>query len=137
MTTEQHNFILVDSSVWVEYFRRQESVFEHINFLVEQKRAATIELVLAELIQGAITRKEIDIIRDLADAIPILPEKQDTWEKAAILSFEMRRKGVTVGLTDCYIAVLSKSHQAKLFSFDNHFKIISKHYPLQTYIPIN
>lgn len=130
MITEQRNLILIDSSVWVEYFKKQEKVFDHINLLVEHKKAAIVKLILAELIQGAKTKRELAVIKDLSDAIPVLQEEHDTWEKAAILSFEMRRKGLTVGLSDCYIAVLAKSHQAKLFSFDNHFDIIGKHYPL-------
>jgi hypothetical protein len=53
-------------------------------------------------------------------------QTDDTWLGAGKLSFLMKKKGLTVHLIDCYIAVLANEHQCRLFSLDVHFKTIQK-----------
>ncbi len=132
-TIEQADLILVDTSIWIDFFRKRENIFEQLNQLVEEKRVATVKLVIAELIQGARQEKEIEVIKNLGDVIPILTELSDAWEKAGKLSYDLRKKGKTVGLADCYIAIMAGIHNACLFSLDQHFRTISKYYPLKMF----
>ena len=60
-TIEQADLILVDTSIWIDFFRKRENIFEQLNQLVEEKRVATVKLVIAELIQGARQEKEIEV----------------------------------------------------------------------------
>lgn len=46
--------------------------------------------------------------------------------KAGRLSFSMKRKGLTVNIVDCYIAVIANENNCKIFSLDEHFKSIKK-----------
>ena len=46
-------------------------------------------------------------------------------------SFSMKRKGSTVNLVDCYIAVLSVEHGCGILTLDDHFKVISKFMKLE------
>lgn len=132
-TTGQAEMILVDTSIWIDYFRKKASVFDRLNQLVEEERAVTVRLVIAELIQGAKEEKEIEVIKDLGEVVPILTESPDAWKKAGKLSYELRKKGKTVGLADCYIAVMAGDHKAQLYSHDQHFALIAKHFPLNIF----
>lgn len=98
---------------------------------MERKNILITGIVLAELIQGAGGLKEVDVLKGLAEVLPVLEEKPDTWRRAGVLSYELRRKGKTVGLSDCYIAVLAVDYGAELLTLDRHFEVIARHYPLK------
>ncbi len=49
--------VLVDSSVWVEYFRDEEQADDRLEWLITEGLIATNELILAELIPPLILRK--------------------------------------------------------------------------------
>jgi predicted nucleic acid-binding protein len=84
------------------------------------------KVVLAELFQDAKFEKETAVIEDFIEAFLIIDDKQDTWLKTGRLSFSMKRKGLTVHIIDCYIAVLANENRCSLFSLDEHFKIIKE-----------
>ena len=48
------------------------------------------------------------------------------WIKAGKLSFNLKRKGKNVNLTDCYIAVIAQEYDCQILSLDMHFKDIQK-----------
>lgn len=133
MTTEQGEFVLVDTSVWIEYLRKNKPIFDEINKLVENRQVAICKLIIAELLQGSKTDKEVGITKDLASIVQVLEEKPGDWIKAGELSFNLRRKGVTVGLADCYISIIASSYGALLFSLDEHFRTIEKHFSIAIY----
>lgn len=119
------NLVLIDTSVWIEYFRKKNPVFNQINELAENQQLASLKLIMAELIQGARSQSEIEVINELAEVATILSEPSDAWQKAGKLSFDLRRAGKTVGLADCYIAIVAQAHGSPLYSFDKHFEMIS------------
>ncbi|MBU4446558.1 MAG: PIN domain-containing protein [Candidatus Marinimicrobia bacterium] len=84
------------------------------------------KVVTAELYQGAKSQKEIRVINEFFDAFFIIDQKEDTWIKAGMLSFDLKRKGVCVNLTDCYIAVIAAENECKIFTLDKHFKLIQE-----------
>ena len=74
--------------------------------------------------QGAKSEKEISVIAEFIEAFRIIDQTQDTWLEAGGLSYSMKRKGITVSLMDCFIAVLALENQCRVFSLDDHFKLI-------------
>jgi predicted nucleic acid-binding protein len=46
--------------------------------------------------------------------------------EAGMLSFALKKKGKTINLTDCYIAILAKEHKCSILTLDKHFKEIQK-----------
>ena len=127
--------ILVDTSVWITYYRKDETVFAEINQLAEDERVRLTGLILAELHQGCKTQKEMTVISDMADVFPSLPEPADCWVKAGKLANKLRKKGQTIGLADCYLAIIAKEAGALIYSFDKHFEVIAKTYGLELYQP--
>lgn len=119
--------VLIDTSVWIDYFRERDKLLcEKVDEVLSLSEVFVPKVVIAELIQGAVSEKELTVIAEFIDAFNIIDQAEDTWSKAGRLSFSMKRKGITVNLVDCYIAVLAHENNCLIFSLDTHFKDIKK-----------
>ena len=91
--------ILIDTSVWIEYFKNQDKHFTgKVDQLLTFSNACVPKVVIAELLRGAKSEKEISVIEEFVEAFNILDQSDDTWIKAGRLSFSMKRRGVTVDI---------------------------------------
>jgi len=115
--------VLIDTSVWIAYLRRgaSENVAEAVDSLLTRCEILVPKLVLAELIQGARSEKEIAVIQEFLEAFHVVGEGKNTWIEAGKLSFFLRKKGKNIGLADCYIAVIAKESGCPLLTLDKHF----------------
>lgn len=120
--------VLIDTSVWIAYFQAHASadVSQHVDELLSNSNIHVPKIVLAELIQGAHSEKEVAVIREFVEAFTIVGESADTWLEAGRLSFSLKKKGKTINLADCYIAILANEHKCSLLTLDKHFKEIQK-----------
>ncbi len=119
--------VLIDTSAWISYFRNtDDKLTQRIDDILAFSEVCLPRVVIAELVQGAKTEKEIEAIEELAEAFIVLDQTEDTWLKAGRLSFSMKRKGITVHLVDCYVAVLANENGCKILTLDEHFKSIKK-----------
>jgi hypothetical protein len=125
--------VLVDTSAWIEFFRKKAPYYGIVLELMDDDKICCIGLVLAELMQGAKSEKELNTIKEFLHVFDFFPESIDLWEDAGELSFMLQRKGVTVGLSDCYISVITKSANATLLTLDKHFSAIQKETVLNLY----
>lgn len=124
--------ILIDTSVWIDYFRNKSStISQKVDKILSEHEVYVPKIVLAELIQGAKSEREISIIEEFVDAFNIIDHKEDTWIKAGKLSYKLKKKGKSLNLTDCYIAVIVQEYNCKIFTFDEHFKEIQKVFGIQ------
>lgn len=65
-----NSLALIDTSCWIEYFRRHESeASERVEELIRGDRAAATGIVLAELLQGARTNAEIEEVKISLEAV--------------------------------------------------------------------
>jgi tRNA(fMet)-specific endonuclease VapC len=128
--------ILVDTSVWIRYFKDKPASFSgKVDDILSKQEVYVPKIVIAELIHGSRSEREVSIIEDFVNAFNIIDQKEDTWIKAGKLSFTLRKKGRTVNLTDCYIAVTAQEHACQIFSLDEHFKEIQKALNIQLLSP--
>jgi len=117
--------VLVDTSIWVEYFNRPESEYaQRLAEFLEMEAVCVTGIILAELLQGARTHAEFELLRKNLKVLPPLKESEKTWEKVGKLSFELQRKGTVIPLTDCLIAVLAQENNCQVFTLDNHFTYV-------------
>lgn len=117
--------ILVDTSIWVEYFNRPESEYaQRLAEFLEMEAVCATGIILAELLQGAKADTEFELLRKNLKVLPLLKESEKTWEKVGKLSFELQRKGTVIPLTDCLIAVLAEENNCQVFTLDNHFTYV-------------
>ena len=120
--------ILIDTSVWIEYFRNQAPAFVgYVAEIVKTSEICVPRIVLAELMQGAKSEKELVVIAEFLEAFSIIDQTDQTWIKAGRLSHELRKKGKNVNLTDCYIAVIAQENSCAVLTLDQHFKDIRHH----------
>ncbi len=121
------NRVLIDTSVWIAYFKNsQKQLSAKVDDILTHSNVCLPKVVIAELIQGAKTEREIAIIEEFVDAFTVIDQTADTWLKAGRLSFSMKKKGLTVHIIDCYIAVLAIEHNCSILTLDEHFKSIQK-----------
>jgi predicted nucleic acid-binding protein len=119
--------VLVDTSAWIEFFRKREPFYSSVLKLIDEDRICCTGLVLAELIQGAKSRGEIKALKDFSCVFNFLEESASTWVKAGELSFLLRQSGQQTGLSDCCLAISAGEAGAAILTLDNHFKAIQKH----------
>jgi predicted nucleic acid-binding protein len=120
--------VLIDTSVWIAYFQTNApaGVLEKVDELLSDGDIQVPKIVLAELIQGAHSEKDLEVIRAFVEAFTIISESAGTWLEAGRLSFALKKKGKTINLADCYIAILAKEHKCSVLTLDKHFKEIQK-----------
>ena len=124
--------VMIDTSVWVELLRHpQTSLRAEIDALVGDGRARLCGAIVAELMQGAMTSKDMTAVEGLAQSIPNLKAEDVVWREAGKLGQRLRLKGVSVGLLDCYLAAVALEHRCQIMSLDKHFLMIAKHTDLR------
>ncbi len=118
--------ILVDTSIWIEFFRGNEEIKPVIERYLDNRLICCSGLIMGELLQGAKTEKEFGVIKSFIDCFEFLPEKMVHWLHAGRLSFDLRRKGITVSLSDCFIAVIAIYYGVSVYTNDEHFHLMEK-----------
>lgn len=125
--------VLVDTSAWIEFFRKKEPYYSIILRLTDNDTICCTGIILAELLQGSKSEKELNTIKEFLYVFDFLPETLELWEEAGELSYNLQRKGKTLGLSDCYIAIVAKAHILKLLTLDRHFSVLEKESGLRLY----
>lgn len=118
--------VLVDTSVWIEFFRRHEPYFGIVERLIDDEQVCSTGIILGELLQGAKSEKELSVLADFPQVFSFIPETHQLWANAGRLAFNLRRKGITIGLSDCYIAVAAASASVQVATLDSHFDALCK-----------
>ena len=116
------NKVIIDTSAWIDFFRNLTgAVGDAVARLVEQDQAVMTGPVLAELIQGLKTDRESETLSDLLGVLPFADASRTDWEKTGALLRKLRRRGITVPLTDALIAVVARRHKCSVLTLDRHF----------------
>jgi predicted nucleic acid-binding protein len=118
--------VLIDTSVWIEFFRGREPYRGIVTKLIDDEQAVCCGIILAELMQGAKSDKELAILDDFIKVFTFIPETPELWASAGKLSGKLRRKGITVGLSDCFIATAAASIKVQVATLDSHFELLGK-----------
>ena len=116
--------VLVDTSDWIDFFRKVEPCHAIVMQLIADERVCVVGIIGAELMQGAKSEKELSVLRDFVHVFPFLPDSPKIWQAAGELSFQLRRKGKSVGLSDCYIAVSAREGNSEILTGDRHFEMM-------------
>jgi predicted nucleic acid-binding protein len=112
--------VLIDTSVWVEYFRSGEQYGEEVDALLDENLAATNDLILAELIPFLRLRNQRKIIT-LLNNLTRLPLAID-WGQLMEYQYRCLKAGVNgIGIPDLIIAQNARQHQAAILTQDRHF----------------
>lgn len=115
--------VLVDTSIWIDYFRGGHNSKE-LDFLIDENLIATNDIILAELLPYLKVKKQTKVIKLLHEInkIPLAIH----WEE--IIEFQVRclKGGANgVGIPDLIIAQNAKQHNCEIYSLDKHFRLLS------------
>ena len=116
--------ILIDSSVWIDYFRGGKDS-EPLDELLENNQACTCGLILAEIIPFLNQRKE----KELVDLLKNVPRVECVIDWDRIISHQTRclKKGINgIGIPDLIIAETAALYDVKLFTLDKHFRLMNR-----------
>jgi len=123
--------VLVDSSVWIEYFKGNELALP-VNTLIDFNNLCVNDLILAELIPS-ITQKKETQLKELLLSITKIPLVIN-WNNIIYMQSQNIKNGINkVGIADLIIAQNVIENEIELFTIDKHFKLMSELHGIRLY----
>ena len=121
--------ILVDTSVWIDFFRGVNSVpgRKLCELVEEEEDLALTGMILTEILQGIGKEADFQTVKEYLLDFPIYePSYPETYLAAARLYRDCRSKGKTVRKTvDCIIAAVCIENNLTLLHKDKDFDLIA------------
>jgi len=125
--------ILVDSSIWVSYFRNGKNNDE-LEFLIDENLILINDLILSELVPFLKVQNKLKLIR-LLNEIEKLPILID-WNGITSLQTSCLKNGICgIGIPDLIIAQNAIDNKVMVFSHDKDFAKLQTISKLSLYWP--
>jgi len=115
---------LIDTTIWVLYFKGEKELEDEIKSLILKERAVTCEIVTLEVLRGAKSQKEYGQLHADFAALSTLRLTDIIWEKSYKIGFKLRKMRINVPLTDILIATVASHYNCLLLHRDKHFPLI-------------
>ncbi|MBW2609344.1 MAG: PIN domain-containing protein [Deltaproteobacteria bacterium] len=123
--------ILVDTSVWVSYFRSGEN-YKKLDFLIDENLIAINDLIVAELVPFLKVRNQRKIIKLLLNIKKL--DLSINWSEIIDYQFKCLKNGLNgIGIPDLIIAQNAKQNNCAIYSLDNHYWLIKESLNLQIF----
>ncbi len=114
--------VLVDTSIWIDYFRGGDSSKE-MDFLIDENLIVTNEIILAELVPYLKMKKQMKVV-NLLHEVNLL-SLDIHWEEIIEFQVKCLKAGANgVGIPDLIIAQNAKQNGCKIYSMDKHFRLL-------------
>ncbi len=117
--------VLIDSSVWIDYFRTG-SKSQKLDAFIDENLLCTNDLILAELIPFLKVAKQSKLINLLnsIEKIPLIIR----WQEVIKMQTLCLENGINkFGIPDLIIVDNIIQNDVILYSFDKHFKLINNY----------
>lgn len=124
---------LVDTSVWVEVFRRRQPLRLESHAPLEE--IVTCLPVIQEVLQGFRDEDAFRVAREAMFALAVVesPLRFEVFESAAQLYRSARRAGLTIRSgVDCLISVCALRHGLTVLHHDRDFDLLGRVSPLKS-----
>ncbi|MCP5244728.1 MAG: PIN domain-containing protein [Burkholderiales bacterium] len=116
--------VLVDTSIWIDYFRSGEHSAPLDN-LIDENLLVINDIILAELVPYLRIKKQIAVIQ-LLHEIKQIPLTID-WEEIIEYQVKCLKAGANgVGIPDLIIAQNATDNDCLVYSLDKHFSLLSR-----------
>ncbi|PJZ43646.1 PIN domain-containing protein [Leptospira brenneri] len=127
------NQVLLDSSVWIEYFRNSNSqISSEVDKLIDLGNIYTNELILTELIPFLKLKKQSQLIQIMESLESF--EMLIDWKQIIEFQTTNLKNGINkIGIPDLLILQNAIQNESILFTLDKHFKLMSKIHKLKLY----
>ena len=97
--------ILVDTSVWIEFFKNKEPYFTELRELTESYKVVTHQVIFGELLQGSKNEREANLISDYWINLEKIGN-DDSFILAGHLSSSLRLYDKGIGLIDSFLFII-------------------------------
>jgi len=127
--------ILVDSSVWVDYFRGVDTAeADKLDTFLGVEQVIIGDLILTEVLQGFVSEREFNQGRKLLASLPTIPLVGEEIAVQAARNFrKLRTLGITIRKTiDTLIATSCIEKEISLLYSDRDFDPFVQHLSLRS-----
>jgi len=116
--------VLVDTSVWIDYFRGGGDS-EKLDFLIDENLIVTNEIVLTELLPYLKIKKQPKVIALLNEINKI--QLDINWNEIIEFQVKCLENGANgIGIPDLIIAQNAEQSGSKVYSLDKHFQLLNQ-----------
>ena len=115
--------ILVDTSIWIEFLRKNNKVFELMQEKLEKREILAIECIFGELLLGAKNKHEQKIITSYWEYLPKIDES-GIWIQAGNYLGNKRLISKGIGLIDVVILLAARKTNSKIWTLDKKLQSI-------------
>ncbi|WP_073389921.1 type II toxin-antitoxin system VapC family toxin [Jatrophihabitans endophyticus] len=126
--------LLIDSSAWIEYLRRDDtSASEAVRAAIRDQQAAVTDVVLLEVLGGTTSSARLERWQRLMAGCAYLEQRpREDVETAADLYRRCRSRGKTPrALNNCLLAAVAIRVNLPVLHRDRDFDVLARHTPLQ------
>jgi predicted nucleic acid-binding protein len=114
--------VLVDTSVWIRYFRGGDPMLvQKLHALLDEDRVALAAPVWIELLSGA-TKAERPILKRVLSALPRFYPERPEWDLVEKWTEKASSSGHRFGASDLLIAAIGANQDASVWSLDSDFQ---------------
>ncbi len=114
--------ILVDTCIWIEFFRQDSEIGSRLVRLLSDEIVWNCGIVLFELLQGIKSETEKAEIQSAIAGLPYTEMSPLIWQRAAELSRTLKKSGLSIPLSDIFIASVAIEYNLSIFTIDKHFE---------------
>ena len=129
--------ILVDTSVWIDYFNGVENrQTEILDRILSEQSVLIGDIILTEILQGFDSDKDYRLAKQALDPLDCVHLGGKSLAIEAASNFRhLRSKGITIRKTvDMLIASWCIEHDVELLHNDKDFDRIAKELPLRVFV---
>ena len=127
--------ILIDTSIWIEYFKQNSEYVADIQPLLEGQTDITIEPVFSELLYGVRNRKEKELIESYWKILPRIDFGSNSMLEAAEFANKNDYYKLGIGIMDAIIIKSTMEGNHLLWTLDGKIQKAVKSQML--YLPDN
>ena len=114
--------VLVDTSIWIEYFRNNASS-EKLDFFIDENLIVINDLILAELVPSLRVRKQHKIIKLLNNISKL--DFSINWSQIIEFQYKCLKNGLNgIGIPDLVIAQNAKQNHCRIYTYNRHFEFM-------------
>lgn len=125
--------VLVDTNIWIEYFR-EGKFSQNIESLITEGRIATCGVVKAELFP--FVKKKKTVVKALLNSIHHLSFGESWWDTLMeVHETILSKKYHPYGIADLILLTLCIKHNAGLLTQDKDFLRLESVIPVEIYYP--
>ncbi|MCF6211298.1 MAG: PIN domain-containing protein [Gammaproteobacteria bacterium] len=124
--------VLVDTSIWIDYFREGKNS-KDLDYLIDENVIIINDIILAELVPYLKIKKQLKVINLLHEINRVPLNIQ--WDEIIDFQIKCLKCGANgVGIPDLIIAQNAKQLGCKIYSLDKHFRLLNQALKIKLYM---